>query len=60
MNEELVTQIRELERTQMIEEIKRLRDLNGELMAWINRRKNKLHPGDPIHEILKRATVVEK
>jgi len=55
MSEDLVTQIRDLERSQMIEEIERLRKLNSELLAWIRKRKNKLHPGDPIHEILRRV-----
>jgi hypothetical protein len=41
-------------------EIERLRKLNGEILEWIRRHKNKLHPCDPIHEILKRAAEVER
>ncbi len=38
-------------------EIERLKSINVELLEWINRRKNKIHPTDPIHGVLKRAEV---
>ena len=36
-------------------EIARLSQINSELVAWIAKRKNKIHPTDPIHEFLKKV-----
>lgn len=36
-------------------EIERLKEINIELIDWVKKRKNKLHPMDSIHKLLQRA-----